>query len=178
MKKLQMASILLGGVLVLGACGAKEEQPVNDTPTDQPAPSTSQQETHTNENSTPVGPTEGTATSQDEMQKQMADLPYKEFELEAKYGTNQEYEAKVQIESDNTVEAKLEDELTNKKLKGSDAFNHLYPLLQGLTLTAETSQEEAIAQVLQAFDLQDDYTKIDIEIHYADGKKVEYKETK
>ncbi len=117
------------------------------------------------------------ASSNDDMKKMMDELDYDEIEIEIDYGKDKEYEA--EIEQDNgQIEADLEDELNGVDENGIDAFNKIYPNVKKLTIDRNTSKEDAIEQVLDAFDLDPDYKKFEVEITLKDGNKVEFEDKK
>lgn len=121
---------------------------------------------------------EGEVTDDDpaaDMKSKMDELDYDEFELEVDYGPDSEYE--VEIEKDNNrIESEVEDELNGEYLEGQDAFDNIYPKVKKLTIDQSTNKEEAIEQVLEAFDLNTDYTEIEIEITFKDGTKIEFED--
>lgn len=111
------------------------------------------------------------------MKQKMSELDYTDFELEVDYGSDQEYEAEIeQNKAKDTVEADLEDELNGDDLKGQEAFDKIYPLVEQLTIDQDTSKADAIAEVLDAFDLNDNYEALEIEITFSDGTKIEFED--
>jgi len=112
-----------------------------------------------------------------DMQEKMANLPYTDFELEVDYGPDQEYEAEIeQNKEKGEIEADLEDELSGKDLNGQEAFDEIFPLVEKLTISQETEKDDAIEQVLEVFDLDDDYEKFELEITFSDGTKIEFED--
>ena len=94
------------------------------------------------------------------------------------YANNEEYEAELEKNSNNSIEAEIADTLNQVKKKGSDAFNELYPLVKQLTITQETSKEEAIQEVMKVFNLPEDYKEFELEIRFKDGTKIEFEDKK
>lgn len=107
------------------------------------------------------------------MQEKMDKLDFQEFELEVDYPDDIEYEAEIEKKSTGLIEAELEDEAANIKLKGLQAFDEIYPLVEKLDITKDSSKEDVINKVITAFDLAEDYTKIEVEITFNDGTKME-----
>lgn len=146
----------------------------------------------TEENQTPVSDTAGEvvetqgppesltneAATKEDMQKMMEEIDYIDFELEVQYQNDQEYEVELEQKSDQSTKAKIEDEVNNINKVGEDAFNDLYPLVKQLTITQQTSKEEAIQEILTVFDLPEDYVKFDLEIKFKDGTKIEFEDRK
>ena len=111
-------------------------------------------------------------TSSQGLEEQMDKLDYKEFELEVSYGNNKEYEA--EIEYDNgRVTAEIEDELKGIKLKGREAFDEIHPRLKMIVVDKSTSKEDVIRQVLDAFELPDNYEEFKVEITFKDNTEIE-----
>lgn len=204
MKKLYMLIALMVLALTVAACGTTNENdnlpqsndtvetdPVEPAEPTEPAgedPATGSEGTDTTEG---VDGTEGTGgdtgtnaaqngevSNQEDMQAKMDELTYADFELEVDYADHKEYEAELEKSSNNTVKAEIEDDLNNTKKKGTEAFNELYPLVQQLTIDGQTSQDDAIKEVLEVFNLPADYKEFDLEIRLKDGTKIEFEDRK
>ena len=172
MKKLFIFIALLALSLVVVACGttkkdankAPKEPAVEDTTTEK------DEDKGTNLNQ------EESAGNQADMQSKMDELDYTEFNLGVDYTNDVEYEVELEKNSDNSIEAEIDDSINNIKKKGSEAFNELYPLVEQLTIVQETSEEEAIREVLKTFKLEDNYSEFDLEITFKDGTKIEFED--
>lgn len=116
------------------------------------------------------------AKSADDMQAQMDKLDYKEIEIEVDYRKDKEYEIEIEQDEGEPIEAKIEDEVNDEFLKGPEAFNKLYPMVKELSISKDTSKDEAIEDVLNTFDLNKDYDKFELEITFNDGEKLEYED--
>ena len=185
MKKSYVLSSAIALSLALAACGSTADD--KDKVVDKPITEESNQGTtngtdgqtdssvtdHADENS-------GTVTGQDaaDATKKMDEIDYADFGLSVNYANNDEYEAELEKNSDNSVEAKIDDSLNQVKMKGADAFNELYPLVKQLTITQKTSKEDAIKEVIKVFNLPDDYKKLELEIRFKDGTKIEFEDKK
>ncbi len=102
---------------------------------------------------------------------------FREFDLEVKYDKNKEYEAS--YENDNEgVEASIEDDRNNDRVHGNDAVDRLDPIFKKLDIDANTSQEDVISKVVSAFELDDNYQAIEVDITFNDGTTKEYRNTK
>ena len=99
----------------------------------------------------------------------MDELDYLEFNLDIDYGTKDEYDVELKRNKDDTIEAEIEDSINGVNKIGTDAFNELYPLVKKLTIHQKTSKEEAIKEILNVFNLKNDYTKFELEIKFKDG---------
>jgi hypothetical protein len=119
--------------------------------------------------------TSQTDDSTDDKVQKMENLEYIDFELDVKYKDDQDYEADLDLEfENNSVSAKLEDDLNGVKIAGDGAFDEIYPLVEQLTIDQNTSKEDVIQQVLDVFDLPTDYDEFELEIKFKDGTKKEY----
>jgi len=116
-------------------------------------------------------------TDSNDMKAKMDELDYSDFELEVDYDPDQEYEAEIEQKEGN-VKADLEDEINGEDLNGQEAFDKIYPLVEQLTISKDTEKEDAIAEVLEVFDLDDDYSKLELEITFSDGVKMEFEDRK
>ena len=102
---------------------------------------------------------------------------FKEFELDVEYADGKEYSADLDtIGSD--MEASIEDEVNGERIYGDDALNQLNTKFDQLTFTKDTSDNEVIKEVLKAFKLDENYQDFELDVHFDDGTKKEYKHTK
>ena len=108
----------------------------------------------------------------------MDELDYMEFNLDIYYGTQDEYDVELERNKDDTIEAEIEDSINGVKLKGTDAFNELYPMVKKLTIDQKTSKEDTIKEILDVFNMKNDYSKIEVEITFKDGTKIEFEDIK
>ncbi len=141
------------------ATGGTEEKPAEDTKTDAITDST-------------------TSSATDDIQGDMGQLSFKEIEIEISYGNDQEYEAEIEQDTNEPIKAKVEDELNDIYLKDQQAFDDLYPRVKKLDLTKDSSNQETIDAILDAFDLQANYEKFEVEIKFTDGSKLEVEDRK
>lgn len=185
MKKKYTVLFTLAFLLVLAACGnsTKDMDQVNDRPVTEENGNNSQVGTDITNESGETANTNDTnqnavVVNQEEMQQKMDELDYADFELAVEYANHQEYEVELEKDSNNSIKAEIEDDLNNIKKKGSDAFNELFPLVQQLTITQQTSKEDAIQEVLATFNLPTDYQEFELDIRFKDGTKLEFEDKK
>lgn len=100
-----------------------------------------------------------------------------EFSLDVDYLNKEDYDA-IYEELNNTLQASIEDDKNQVKLDGNDAYKKLTPLLEKLTFDSSTPENDVIAEVLQVFNLDNNFTEFDLEVTFHDGTKAEYKQTK
>ena len=171
--------VLLVLTLILAACG-------NETIDEPKQPVTEENGSSDNTGSTDnvedesTGATENTGSTEnaDNMYEKMKELDYSDFELAVEYSNDLDYEVELEKSSNNTVKSEIDDDVNNVKKSGVEAFDESYPLVKELTITQETSKDDAIQEVLNTFNLPDDYQKFELEIKFNDGKKVEFEDVK
>lgn len=122
-----------------------------------------------------VGEESTDTTALDEMTKKMDKLDYSDFELEVKYEDDIEYEAELE-QGNNSINAEIDDELNDVNIKGEEAFNKLFPKIEQLTIEQNTEKDAAIDEVLNVFDLDTNYIKLELEVTFNDGVKLEYED--
>lgn len=108
--------------------------------------------------------------------EKMAELGFAEFKVEIDYADDKEYKADIEKRANGDYKVEVEDELTNTFLKGQDAFDHLYPILQKLEINSDSTKEEVISTVLDAFGLEENYVEFEVDIVFSDGTKLEYED--
>lgn len=189
MKKIIVFSFVMALSFVLAACGGKAndnqviDKPVTEENNQDAANDASEQTDSSitdgaDNNAAATTGQNANTSSQDDMQKKMAEIDYADFGLSVDYASHQEYEAELEKHSNNLVEAEIDDTLTNVKKKGSDAFNELYPLVKQLTITQQTSKADALQEVMKVFNLPSDYKEFELEIRFTDGTKIEFEDRK
>ncbi|WP_153731456.1 YusW family protein [Sporosarcina obsidiansis] len=169
MKRL-LISVVSIMTLSLAACGNGTKEPTTEkdttnAPTSQPTDSTATD-------------TAGKTESTDQMKTDMDKLSFSEIDVDVSYGKDKEYEAEIEQDLNEPIKAKVEDELNQVFLKGQDAFDDLYPRVQQLQLTKDSTNEETIDQVLKAFELEANYEKFEVEIKFNDGSKLDIEDRK
>lgn len=163
--------------LVLVACGGNDD--ADNQSDNMGEDNTAEESEQEADDSTVEDDTESdndTADS-DDMKSKMDELDYVDFELEVDYSQDKEYEAEIEQKNGN-VKADLEDEINGEDLNGQEAFDKVYPLVEQLTIDKDTEKEDAISEVLDVFELEDNYTKFELEITFSDGVKMEFEDRK
>lgn len=163
--KLTMSALILSGALVLGACGGNDNDSTNNDTASSGEPSvgsSTNQSTHTNNE-----------TSQNEAAAKDTTLHEVEIEvdIDGKDAVDLEYDSKDL--SDN----EYKNYLTNEAFKGEEAKSKVTSLLDELSIHKETTQDDAIQQVMHLFNI-DHYSKIEISYKYEDGSKIKFKDKK
>lgn len=155
-KKNALASLLFSSVLLLAACGDDEQvtEPVNSDGQEQPA--------DTENTSSEAGETFG----------------FTEFDVNADFPDMDDM-IEISYEEDrDKIEAEYKNKMTETNLSGNDAMDEIEPGLSQLELTTDTADDDVIAQVIDAFGIEDGFTEIEIEVKYPDGTEKEYKQTR
>ncbi len=112
------------------------------------------------------------------MREKMAELNFSEIEIDVEYQGGKEYEAEIDLDRNEPILAKVEDDLNNVYLRGREAFDHIFERASKLDLTSNSTKQQVIDQVLDVFNLPNDYIKLDVEIEFDDGKKVDIEDRK
>lgn len=107
------------------------------------------------------------------MREKMAELNFSEIEIDVEYRGGKEYEAEIDQDRNEPILAKVEDDLNNVYLRGREAFDHIFERASKLDLTSNSTKQQVIDQVLDVFNLPNDYIKMDVEIKFDDGKKID-----
>ncbi|WP_172370916.1 YusW family protein [Sporosarcina jiandibaonis] len=192
MKKIFLLIAVLALSLVVVACGAanknnnqtQDKQNVEDNNNDVTngtagnAGTDGNAGTNGTDKNTGANTNKQTNAENSEGLAKMDELDYLEFNLDIEYGTQDEYDVELERNKDGTIEAEIEDSINGVRKEGTDAFNELYPLVKKLTIDQQTSKEDAITEVLDVFNLKNDYTKFEVDITFKDGTKIEFVDTK
>ncbi|ARF17033.1 YusW family protein [Sporosarcina ureae] len=172
--------------LALAGCGTdatddKVEENSNavNPPVEQPLEPATDTTNQNNADAAPDTATDSTADSATkDMQADMDKLSFKEIELEVSYGNDKEYEAEIEQDENEPIKAKVEDELNEMYLTGQEAFDDVYSKVKSLDVTKDSSQQETIDDILNAFNLQADYQEFEVEIKFNDGSKLKIEDRK
>lgn len=189
MKKISMLLSAVLIVIFLAACGddSSDENSVEDTAQDAIEDTLDNNEGDDNDNGeedadvNEEGDTSeeasDQASDQDDMKKMMDELNFDKIDIEISYGKNKEYEVEIERHSNGDIEADIEDELNGEDIDDDlQAFNKLYPKVKQLDIEQDTDKEEVIRQVLDIFELDNDYEEFDVEITFDDGTKLSYED--
>lgn len=159
-------------LLLLAACG-DENDDVTNPPENAPTEGTADNNDTANNGTTNNGDT----ANNNAVTNGNNTFDFTHFSLDVDYSATQDFEVDYENEQSG-VEASYEDEINNEKLYGNDAYSKLEPTFQSFTFDQNTADDEVIAEVLQAFDLGDDYQKLELEIRFTDGTEKEYRKEK
>lgn len=156
--------LLSSSLLLLGACGNNDNDndKVDNPPQNAPVENGNETDTTNNQD-----------TKNDEQKTQTASIPFTSFDLDVDYGNFKSFEVEYENETDG-MEAKIEDEVNNRTIKGDEAFQEMQSRFENFKFTKDSSTDEVIAEVMKSFDLKEDYKQFDLEIKYADGTQKEY----
>lgn len=150
---------------VLFACGGNDSHPEE---TNEPSSeATTEQSTPDEEEKNDIAPEGETDFS----------VPFEKFELEVTYENAVSYEVEFEKEG-NDMEAEIDDDLNQETKRGEEALSQLEPIFKRLTFDEDTPNEEVITEVLESFQLADDFQKLELEIKYETGTEKEYEETR
>lgn len=198
MRKILTIVMATSVIVFLAACGADNSNNLvdqdgtnntensatdNDATNEETTNDNASNEKTSDENSTNDSEAKNNADDSDgdSMMDKMKAIAIEEIELEVEYADNKEYEIEIEKDShsDEGYEAELDDDLNDEHLKGQEAFDKIYPMVKKLDIDENTSKDDAIKQVLKAFDLPEDYEEIEIEIDLWDfDHEIEFEEKK
>jgi YusW-like protein len=99
------------------------------------------------------------------------------FELEVEYKGKKTIDVDYENEK-NGMEAAYQNDLADEKLTSDEAMEKLTPIFEGLSFDQNTEDQEVINQVKDAFSIDDNYQKFELEVKFPDGSEKEYSETK
>ena len=172
MKKTKWLAVPLS-MLLLAACGNdNDKENVTDVPENAPT----EQEGNTTGTNDNNGMNNNTGNNET-VSNANATFDFTHFSVDADYSMTESFEAEYENEQSG-VEASIEDDVKGERLYGDEAYARLEPIFQGFTFDQSTSDDEVISQVLQAFELAEDYQDIEIEVRFADGTEKEYHQRK
>lgn len=98
---------------------------------------------------------------------------FNSFSLDVEYGINDSYEVDYEVEH-NGVETSIEDR-NNTVIKGNEAYTKLEPIFKSFKFTSASTDQEIATEVLKAFELDENYKELEVDIHFSDGIKKEFK---
>lgn len=101
---------------------------------------------------------------------------YLDLDLDVEYANDISFEVDYEY-SENNIKAEIEDEINNVHLSGEEAKNTLLKNFEQLNFDENTDESEIVVQILTAFNLTDDFTKLELEVKYNTGTVKEYKIT-
>lgn len=169
MKK-SLALLACCSLLFLGACGD------NDEVTNPPENAATENDTNNNNSSTDTNNSSNSNNS-GTTTEQTSNIPFYSFDLDVEYPEFKSFE--VEYENDNDgMEAKIKDELKNRKLTGDEAFNELQGRFEQFKFDAGTTEADVVNEVLQSFELSDTYNEFELEVKFPDGTEKEYRVVK
>lgn len=184
MKRLFMFMMTMAVLLFVVAC-SNNGSDTNNLPENGGADNDQNNVVDDNENdavNNETNDTEGAeeeAANQEDMQAMLEILDFYEIELEVSYGPDQEFEVEIEHHSNGDVEAEVEDELNDVDLNDDvEAFNYIYPYVKNLKVSKDMDKQSVIDAVLQAFDLEADYEKFEVEFEFEDGVELEFEDKK
>ncbi|WP_053346548.1 YusW family protein [Peribacillus butanolivorans] len=155
-KTIKVLSLPFAAMLVMAGCGEDNDE-VKNPPVEE------------NENQAETNSETGTDNNK------KLPFTFNDFQLEVDYaGNDNEYEAEYDAMGAQT-EASIDDQLNKHEVHSDEAMEELTPILEKLTFTKDSSDDEVIQDVTKAFNLKDDFEEFDLEVTYDDGTKKEYK---
>ena len=176
MKKLSLIMCMCVLTIFAAGCNNNDDAQKNNQANDnQTTENNNGNDTATDNNNTNNQATDNNADTN--TNKNDSAYSFRDFDLEVKYENNKDYE--VSYENDNDgIEASIEDDRNNERVNGNDAVDRLDPIFKKLDIDSNTSQDDVISRVISAFELDDNYQAVDIDISFNDGTEKEYRNNK
>lgn len=185
MKKRRLFYALPLVAMLLVACGDSEDNSTKESNTNKTEENEavtnnttddSNEATDTNEATDATESKENNNSAVTDATKDKEELPFAEFSLDVDYPTGEytlDYEKQFSGE-----EAELEDERKKSKIVGEEALTNLKPLLKKFTFDVNSTEEDVKKQLFSIIKIDDDYTRIELDIQFHDGVEKEYIFTK
>ncbi len=155
-KSLLLASFLFSSALVIGACADDDTITKDSTNNDQ---SNDLVDSDPGDN-----PANVVGMSYD----------FTYFELHVNSASQDDEVYILYQEKKDATDAEYTNELSNQHLIGSDALNYINPSLEKLQINQNLSNDEIMKQIINAFQLKEDYTSINAKVTYKNGDTEEY----
>ncbi|WP_194287387.1 YusW family protein [Gracilibacillus oryzae] len=158
---LWLGSLIILSVLLV-ACGD------NDEVENPPQNATNDEQQQTNDNNT--SPNEDTNANTD------TGYGFTKFDLDADYtDTNDALEVDYDNEQDDNMEASYRDQSQDIDLAGDAAIEELDSIFTSFEFDENTSDEEVLNAVTEAFSIPSDAQNIELEIEFDSGTEKEYR---
>lgn len=109
-----------------------------------------------------------------EITEKIDELPFNKFELDVDYDDKFDVEVELERNPSGNIDVEYRDERKGVDERGGEAFHLLYDKLKNLDIDQNLTDDEVIANVLQTFELNRDYTELDLVIVFNDGTRREY----
>ncbi len=178
-KSLTIGSAILASALVLGACGADDNDQTDKDAADNNSTPVEETETNTNETETNVDVDTEEETDKDEATNNQSTvenaLDFAKLDIEIDVAGDDAID--IEYDATDIDDNEYFDHTKNIALKDAEAKTKLEEDLMDLQIPVNATNEEIIQTVLAHFNI-DDYSKIEIEMKNADGSKVEIKDKK
>lgn len=183
MKRLNILAIF---ILLLGIFSACASNANNDTDSDDTATEEITEEMNNDngvldDDDDNVDSTNVPNVNEDDeyIESQMKNLNFTEIEIDISYGEDRDFELSIDRDDDTgRYEIEIEDDINNTLFKGREALDQIFPRLETLEITKDSEDMDVIEQVLNAFDLPDDYHEFDIEVIFDDGSRIDFEHRK
>lgn len=110
---------------------------------------------------------------QNEMINQLNSSYFKEVSIDIEYPNRNEFEAEIDYDH-GKITAKVEDTNSSKMMRGKEAFDYIFSRIGDLELSIDTPEEDVFSQIVDRFELPNDYVEINVEILFQDGTEIEF----
>ena len=168
MKKWITPFMVTAGLTIMSACGAGTDNS-DDTPsttTNEPTPDIHQENT-----------SDSTENTNGDNSPQTDDrFSFEKFDLDVEYGDGESFEVDYAEKNNGQIEADWEDERNNESLTDVEAMEKIKPVFDSFSFNEESSETEVINEVVDGFELNNDYTDFELEIDFPNNTEKEYED--
>jgi len=160
MKKNLFISILFSSALILGACGNGHVEDHDATQDD------------TNNN--PNNDLEYTEHGEDPNFTPGETFGFTSFDLQVDYNNPDDQLKVLYKEKQHTTDIEYFNGATGEQRTGNEAMGFLRPILEDVSIDPDTTEDEVMKKIKEAFQITGDFTSIDATFTFLNGEKKEY----
>lgn len=96
-------------------------------------------------------------------------VPYAAFALEVNYGHGKHNTFEAVYDKQEREEASIKDYLNGADREGEEALNEMKMVLSELSIAKSDSEQDVISNVLEAFNLDEQYDRFQLRVKWPDG---------
>ncbi|WP_394812044.1 YusW family protein [Bacillus licheniformis] len=96
-------------------------------------------------------------------------MPYAAFALEVNYGHGKHNTFEAVYDKQEREEASIKDYLNGADREGEEALNEMKMVLSELSIAKSDSEQDVISNVLEAFNLDEQYDRFQLRVKWPDG---------
>lgn len=109
---------------------------------------------------------------------QMKELPFEHLHLHVQYGQKSELYEATYRQAKGKEEALIRDHMNGVRYEGEEALREMKMKLNDMSIPSEKINDAYVNELLAAFNLDDDYQRIQVDIKLEDGTKRTFQKKK